>query len=376
MSNSRKGTPPHVRCLLWGRAAGRCQFAGCNRDLTMNPNTKEAVGIAEEAHIIAYTPNGPRGDKELSEKYCRDIDNLMLLCHDCHKPIDANPAKYSIKLLREMKERHESRIRLVSGISDEKSSNLLIYDANVGSATAHIDARECIDAMFPEWYPIQRDGIRLGLCNSVQTDDGQLFWELESAQLRKAFAAKVLPVLSDSSEQPNTCVFALAPQPLLILLGSLLTDIHNVSIYQLHREPRTWKWLSVADEISYILSEPTLKTNNPALVLSLSANISDNRIQSVMPDASIWRISIPAPNQDFLKNAQMLSNFRVVVRTALNAIKASHPYATSISIFPAMPVAAAIELGRVRQPKADLPFTIWDENRKLGGFHKTITIGV
>lgn len=56
MRNNGKGTPPHVRCLLWGRAAGRCQFAGCNRDLTMNPNTKEAVGIAEEAHIIAYTP--------------------------------------------------------------------------------------------------------------------------------------------------------------------------------------------------------------------------------------------------------------------------------------------------------------------------------
>jgi hypothetical protein len=33
----------------------------------MSPNTKEAVGVAEEAHIIAYTPNGPRGDKELPE---------------------------------------------------------------------------------------------------------------------------------------------------------------------------------------------------------------------------------------------------------------------------------------------------------------------
>ena len=51
MSDSRKGTPPHVRCLLWGRAAGRCQFAGCNRDLTMDPNTKEAMSFRSLYHM-------------------------------------------------------------------------------------------------------------------------------------------------------------------------------------------------------------------------------------------------------------------------------------------------------------------------------------
>jgi len=34
-----------------------------------------------------------------------------------------------------------------------------------------------------------------------------------------------------------------------------------------------------------------------------------------------------------------------------------------------------VELGRVRQPKADLNWIIYDENRALGGFTKAIGIG-
>ena len=34
-----------------------------------------------------------------------------------------------------------------------------------------------------------------------------------------------------------------------------------------------------------------------------------------------------------------------------------------------------VELGRVRQPKADLEWTHYDENKDLGGFQEALQIG-
>ena len=62
------------------------------------------------------------------------------------------------------------------------------------------------------------------------------------------------------------------------------------------------------------------------------------------------------------------------MRIAFDRIKAKHGQDAKLHIFPAMPVSAAIELGRVWMPKADLPMIIYDQNWKREGFFKTITI--
>ena len=47
---------------------------------------------------------------------------------------------------------------------------------------------------------------------------------------------------------------------------------------------------------------------------------------------------------------------------------------TQLHVFPAMPIATAIELGRVWMPKADMPLIIYDENTANSGFFKAIEI--
>ena len=68
-----------------------------------------------------------------------------------------------------------------------------------------------------------------------------------------------------------------------------------------------------------------------------------------------------------------LREFRRLVRSMLDAMKAAHGEAATISIFPALPVSAAVEVGRVWMPKADLPLLIYDE-QKPRGFVRTIRI--
>ena len=64
-----------------------------------------------------------------------------------------------------------------------------------------------------------------------------------------------------------------------------------------------------------------------------------------------------------------------MMRSVYARIKARHGSEQPINIFPAMPVAMAVETGRVWMPKADLPLITWDENRSSGGFRHAIAIG-
>src|SRR5262245_29100238 len=107
--------PPAVERLLWGRAAARCEFWGCNKALWKSPVTQESVNLAQKAHIYAFSSGGARGNKGLPKKLLNDFDNLMLVCHGCHQKIDKDKdgGRYSVAVLREWKAAHERRVEIV-----------------------------------------------------------------------------------------------------------------------------------------------------------------------------------------------------------------------------------------------------------------------
>jgi SMODS-associated and fused to various effectors sensor domain len=124
-----------------------------------------------------------------------------------------------------------------------------------------------------------------------------------------------------------------------------------------------------------MVEEPTTAGAIPALVFALSATVVDDRIHKVLgKDAAIWRVTVPAPHNDLLKSRKQAQAFREQLRQVMDGIKARHPNAPVIHVFPAMPVALAVEFGRILMPKADLPLRVYDENRKLGGFFPALEI--
>jgi hypothetical protein len=66
--------------------------------------------------------------------------------------------------------------------------------------------------------------------------------------------------------------------------------------------------------------------------------------------------------------------FRQYVRTLLDRIKAAHGESATLHVFPAMPVALAVEFGRVIMPKADMKVQVYDQNQALGGFVPALTL--
>lgn len=363
---------------LWGRAAARCQFSGCNRLLYKSPVTQEKVNLAEMAHIYSFSQDGPRGwgPFKLKPKGLNDLRNLLLVCHDCHKTIDQDKtgSRYSAELLKRWKEEHEARVRIVTGILPSKKSHVVLYGARIGDARSPLQNDAAIQAMFPTWNPADERSIDLSMTSGLD-DSAPEFWTAESAHLRKEFDRQIRSRVEEAD--PNHfSIFALAPQPLLILLGSLLTDKVPTVVYQLHREPKTWEWQPHPEGFAFKLQEPVTKSGKPVLVISLSAKIGHDRIKSVLDgELSIWELTVDDPHNDFLKSEAQLALFRQAVRKAMVAISAAHAQANALAVFPAMPVSCAVELGRARMPKADMRWAIYDQNDKHQKFIPTITIG-
>ena len=90
---------------------------------------------------------------------------------------------------------------------------------------------------------------------------------------------------------------------------------------------------------------------------------------------SIWELTIERPHNDFLKSKEQLSQFRETVRQLIVDIGEAHGKDTPLAIFPAMPVACAIDLGRVRMPKADGPWIMYDQNNTQKRFIRALEIG-
>lgn len=364
-----------IKCMLWGRAAGRCQK--CNIPLSWDPQTKTDANLAEAAHIIGFSKNGPRSERDIPEEFINDISNLMLLCRLCHSPIvDAKEEQYPVGYLREMKRAHEERIERVTAIGQERGSHILLYGANVGNHDPMVSYQTVAPALIPDdRYPASKTPVTLGMMNSSYRDRTGDFWRIESQHLTTMVKHHLYPRLRPGDIE-HLSIFAIAPQPLLVLLGYLLCDInYSARVYQLHREPPGWIWQDHPEGFEYSIERSGGAVGLPALVLALSAPIGDDRVHAkIGNNAAIWRITVHKPNNDFLKSAQQLQQFRGLIRPLLDEIKDRYPRGTQLNVFPAAPVSVCVELGRVIQPKAHMPLRLWDENKDLDGFVHALDI--
>lgn len=373
---SKTTIPWKTKILLWTKAGGRCQYRGCNVDLIgdyVSGNEDAKFGFI--AHIIADEARGPRGDAILSPKLAKALSNLMLMCAKHHKLIDVDGvATHPSDLLTDMKTAHERRIAELTGVQEDRASHALCYSAKIGNHESPISFDRIRRDMLPDRYPADGRAIHIEVLGASGIPDGDpLYWEMQRRNLRSKFSSMVGERI-ERREIRHLSVFGLAPQPLLMELGRLLCDIGEADVHQLHREPKGWRWAEDGPRIAYKIRPPADTLGKPALILALSATVTPERVTALLgPNVSIWSITAETPGNDIMRHKEDLREFRRLVRSILDAIKAAHGESATIAVFPALPLSAAIEVGRVWMPKADLPLLVYDE-QKPRGFIPTIRI--
>jgi hypothetical protein len=359
---SKTSIPHKVQCEVWGRAAGRCEFNGCNKPLYVHGITSDKCNIAELAHIIGDSINGPRGDKERSELLAQDPNNIMLMCHDCHKYIDKEGLeKFPDEVLFAMKKKHEERIERLTSMKEDMQAYVVTYGSIIGSHFPDLSYPQIQEALHPNYYPATERCIDLG-GNWPTAKEWDEYWKREVESLEYNCKSKILDNI-DRWEYKRIALFGFAPMPLLVKLGTMLNNKHDVEVYQKQRTGG-WKWSTDNINTDYLVNRPTNTTSEPILVLSLSFPITD-RIKGFKPYSSLWEMTIDTPNPDFLRSRQQLYDFGRQIELLLDEInKASD--GKPLHLFMAVPVACAIEFGRVWMQKANSPLCIYDYDKRNG----------
>ncbi len=365
-----------IMIVLWGRAGGRCQYEGCNKDLTVDTLTKRLRNRGYIAHIYADKKGGPRWDAKNSPKLKKDISNLMLLCDDCHRRIDKDEVdSHPADRLIEMKKNNEQWVKKMMDMSKKPETYPIKYYAKIGKDKIYIEDNEVTDAIIAENYcPALTTPIDISIKGSEIYDNEENFWEIEKNNLTR----KISQLYDRYENLNNISICALAPIPLLVYLGTLLDDKKNTRVYQKRRDKESWCWDNTKSKemVAFKIIPPSNNDgSNIAINISLSANIQNDIIQKTLgEDVSIWTFTIENPTPNFVTNRNILKEFNKNFIYLLNEIKKQCKSDGDISIFPAVPVSIAIEIGRARMAKADLNFILYDMNRDNGGFIKTFSI--
>lgn len=372
---TRKSISDLTRFLLWSKSGGRCQI--CNKLLYKSALTQQPVNVGIVAHIISADQNGPRGSEapDMSEADRASFENLMLLCGDCHHEIDTKLQRYTAAVLREMKRRHEARIEMVTGINENNKTLVLSYSAPINEVLIPIDEKQTYDAVqVAGYYPEKEHASDLS-CNFTGTDKNATTWQVLSEDLGNRFHTELQPLIARGMVS-HLSIFALAPMPLLMKLGTLLTDKLPVSVYQRHRGSQNWIWPNMEHFAEFTYREIRRDGEIPALLISLSGRVQLDMVhQAIGNRLAVWELTLKddEPNVSCIINSQQLALWRDIVRTVLEEIRQKYPR-IPLRIFPAMPVSTAVEFGRARLPKIDAEWVVYDYNQKTQGFIETLTI--
>jgi hypothetical protein len=357
-----------VRLLLSVRAGGICEFDGCRKYLFEHHVTLDAGNFAQMAHIVAFSEKGPRGKDGKRPADINNVDNLMLLCPECHKLIDTKEKEFARATLETFKQDHESHIRYVTSLKPEKKTAILALKAPIAGDTVVVPFEQITPAVAPR-YPLARPGTVIDLTRIE--DGGKGFLQAAQDTIDSQIDRFLAPD-GEARQAEHVSVFGLGPMPLLVYLGFRLSNKVPCDLYQRHRDTENWTWKTEGVPVKYVFER--IGEANPervALMLSLSGTIHPEQLpESVRSESTIYRITLDgrAPDPTFLNLRQDLAAFRIAYQQAIGHIAATHPKLDTIELFPAVPAPVAVLCGRELLPKVHPGLRVFDFDKDRNGF--------
>lgn len=370
-SNRGKGPSLTTKMILFAKSGGRCQFEGCNKYLLRDDITSEELNDANIAHIVASSSNGPRGacnSHELSD----DINNLMLLCKTHHKLVDDNPEEYTVEKLTEMKLSQERKVKeLLDAMQYTEALIVMLESPIKKEQTVKIDSKQAVHALRTTAHnPFDHYETHIRFSSNSNYKDRQYWREAENHLNREI--DNLINGLLQENPKLTIAIFSIAPIPLIMKLGYKLGDKRKILVFQKYREPDTWEWLSNSQTNSF--SYEMIKRGNGtkvAVIVSVTSEIDLSRVMAIDAFDTIYHLKAENCGVNAIKSKEDLKFFWEQYQKLLDNIK-NNDHVEDVSLFPAVPVSAAYEMGRRYMPHAYPKIRVYDE---CDGFFETITIG-
>jgi hypothetical protein len=222
-----------------------------------------------------------------------------------------------------------------------------------------INVRDAVDALKPE----KPFGPPLHIRPSIE----------ESWQVAAEYQTRIVEEALRNSRDllPRFAVFSLAPIPLAIHLGYLLSDRVEVRPFQYDRDRKTWSWDSgrtAYDTEFQVAGLPTTAMKDRIDVIlrvSLSASISAEDTVKAAGNASLQiDLSVDKPDVMWLCHPEQLTKLTKVFRELLSRINRLAPNCDRIHLFYAGPTGGAIVLGQTINPRMNAPIVLYEYDRR------------
>ena len=343
-----------VRNALWARTAGRCTI--CNRRLLGDQRTYlHSVLLAELAHNIGATggDGSPRAKDNDGVNDTEAEENLLLLCHDCHKIID-DPDHIDFfppEKLRQIKESFERRIEMVTESGGLTRTAALRVGCLIRGSLAMASQREIAETLLAANYLGLVETQRSGdfTCRISGSVGGRGFWDAAQQSIDDAMAQVQQAVASGDVE--HISVFAIAPVPLLVYLGWHLGDKTPTRLFQKHRDQFAgWSWSDQAEPVEFEVTTSNEDASAEDVVLgcALTSEVNRASLPAALEGAPVIEVRPigESPRPTLFSHEQSLANFGEKWRSALSTAEARFPDAKTWHLVASAPITASIEVGR------------------------------
>ncbi|MCY4101823.1 MAG: SAVED domain-containing protein [bacterium] len=342
------------------RSGGRCTL--CYGELLASEFTQQPVYLGERAHIVgrSRSAKSPRGEHALPIDRRDDAENLLLLCSACHSEIDSPPniSTFSVQRLRELKQRHESRIAQILSVSPGRDTVVLRMQGTIGESQVALDRSVAASAVLAQGrcarFQLSHDpaGIEIDLRRVPSPDIGsRAYYDACRESIDRVFGRQVAPAVEDGSVR-HMSVFALARWPSLVYLGARLGDKVDVDIYQRHRATESWAWPDQPSEhrFSVQVVNEGASDCDAVLVLSMSAAVHAREVPQALENCRLYRIT-PASgchaHPDVVDSPAALKSAERALRDVLGDIEQHSKTARRLHVLGAAPLSVFVALGRV-----------------------------
>lgn len=356
-TQDRARIPVDVRRDLWVAAAGRCEFRGCCKPVGRDFLTKERAFTGEYAHIIADSPGGARGVKGESERLAKDVNNLMLACYDCHARIDRHGRenKFTTPQLQAMKREHEARIQRIYSATGVVESLPVLMTFPIGPHVTNIDVEQIHFAMLEnsdyKLFPLGSH-IHINRSDFDFQDNDLGFWPRAEKALTDHYDRRIQPALVDRNGDTHLTIAGFAPIPMLMKLGALIGDKTRANVMDLPNDGWLWDKSVTCPEPSYIFDVPKVLPREVSVVVSISGKVAFPVGREVVE----FRAELPS--RGIIRKEAHLLSFRREFDGFLQRLTGAG--ARVVHLYPATPLSASIEIGRMLLPKTFEEIYVWE----------------
>lgn len=360
---SNRRQPKHWEQIkVWVRSGGHCAL--CHKYLLESEINYEFEKLGELAHIVAQT-NSELAPRSLADmpKDERDLaENLLLACSHCHTDIDKRKQaeRLDIHWLLKAKRLHEQRIREVTTLAANEKTAVLRVVGHIRGAVTEISGIEAVAAINAEaeksavlTLDPNRQGpeIDLRMLPGEENPIESGYYTMACERISEILTERLQPAV-EREEIQHLSVFGLARLPLLVYFGSRLDDTISTDIYQRHRATESWQWENSINGLRFHYQERTNKLNDidteAVLVVNASGKIDEDLIPIKLSSLTQFTIEpvYGEPNRDAIRTKTSLHSFHNALSNLLGHIEAMHKKISTLHLFAAVPVSAAIILGR------------------------------